>query len=125
MEASRFSSRTTVSCTRSTHSAIAPGQVVSADPVPAGKAHIVVSLTQGKRDQDGNSASFAIRKAHPGAATLQINGKPEGSAQFANVSGGASETLDVGSDLGSAVSADYQSPNRFTGKIEAVTIQLQ
>jgi arylsulfatase A-like enzyme len=101
------------------------GQVVSVDPLAAGKAHIVVSLTQEKPGQEANTASFAIRKAHPGAASLQVNGKPEGSAQFANVSGGASETLDVGSDLGSAVSTDYQSPNRFTGKIEAVTIQLQ
>jgi arylsulfatase len=36
-----------------------------------------------------------------------------------------SETFDLGSDLGSAVSAEYTSPNRFAGKIEKVTIQLQ
>jgi arylsulfatase len=101
------------------------GQVISADPLPAGKAHIVVSLTRERQDREVNATAFAVRKAHSGAASLQVNGKAEGSTQFANVNGGASETLDVGSDLGSAVSPDYQSPNRFTGKIEAVTIQLQ
>jgi arylsulfatase len=30
----------------------------------------------------------------------------------------------VGSDLGSSVSPDYKSPNRFTGKIDTVKIQL-
>lgn len=100
------------------------GQLVSTDPIPVGKAHIVVTLTRDKVNQEPNSASFAIRRAHKGAATLQVNGVPEGSAQFANINGGNNETLDVGSDLGSAVSSDYQSPNRFTGKIDTVTIQL-
>jgi arylsulfatase len=36
-----------------------------------------------------------------------------------------SETLDIGSDLGSPVSPDYKSPNRFTGKIDTVTIELK
>jgi hypothetical protein len=31
----------------------------------------------------------------------------------------------VGSDLGSAVSSAYRNPNRFTGKIDQVTVQLQ
>jgi len=101
------------------------GQVVSADPLSAGEAHIVVSLTRDKEDKESTGVSFAIRKARPGSASLQVNGESEGSTQLANVNGGASETLDIGSDLGSAVSLDYQSPNRFTGKIEAVTIQLQ
>jgi arylsulfatase len=35
------------------------------------------------------------------------------------------ETLDVGSDLGSPVSTDYKSPNRFTGRIDKVTIELK
>jgi hypothetical protein len=36
-----------------------------------------------------------------------------------------SETLDIGSDLGSPVSPEYRSPNRFTGRISRVTIQLK
>jgi arylsulfatase len=100
------------------------GQLVSADSLPSGRAHIVVTLTRDQAKQDSNAASFAIRRPRTGAATLQINGKPEGWAQFANINGGSSETLDVGSDLGSAVSPDYQSPDRFTGKIETVTIDL-
>jgi arylsulfatase len=100
------------------------GRVISSDPLPTGNTHIVVSLTRNKLDQEANAASFAIRRSHPGVVTLQVNGKQEGSSKFVNVNGGGSETLDVGSDLGSAVSSDYQSPNRFTGKIETVTIQL-
>jgi arylsulfatase A-like enzyme len=101
------------------------GRIISTDPLPVGKTRIVVSLTRDKLDQNANAASFKINKARPGAATLQINGKSEGSAQFTNVNGGGGETLDVGSDLGSAVSPDYQSPSRFTGKIETVTFQLK
>jgi arylsulfatase A-like enzyme len=101
------------------------GRVVSTDPLPTGKTHIVVSLTRDRRDQSANNSSFAVGRARPGSATLEINGKPEGSAPFVNVNGGGGETLDVGSDLGSPVSPDYRSPGRFTGKIETVTFQLK
>jgi arylsulfatase len=37
----------------------------------------------------------------------------------------ADETFDVGMDTGSPVSADYASPNPFTGKLGKVTIDLQ
>ena len=35
------------------------------------------------------------------------------------------ETLDVGSDLGSPVSLEYKTPNRFNGTINQVTFELK
>jgi arylsulfatase len=56
---------------------------------------------------------------------LTVNGKQQ-QEEFTNVVGTiGSETFDVGSDLGSAVSTDYTSPNRFSGTIDKVTVQLQ
>jgi arylsulfatase len=101
------------------------GQIAASDRLTRGKAHIVVEVTPDEGRDGTNSPSFAIRHARPGSGTLQINGSSEGSGHFENVNANASETLDVGSDLGSAVSTEYQSPNRFTGKIEEVTIQLK
>jgi arylsulfatase len=106
------------------------GRVVARDPLTAGRAHIVVNLVPDEATTVSSSA-FATYKPFPGIGTLRINGKPEGSGRFENVNANAretldaSETLDVGSDLGSPVSPDYQSPNRFTGNVETVTLQLK
>jgi hypothetical protein len=59
----------------------------------------------------------------PATATLTINNKAEGTGHFVNVH--TSETLNIGSYLGSPVSPEYRSPNRFTGRISSVTIQLK
>ena len=55
---------------------------------------------------------------------------PAGEAHFVNVprTGGywsGAETLDIGSDLGSAVSPDYDPPHRFNGAIDTVTVSLE
>ena len=64
--------------------------------------------------------------AKAGSAQLTINGTEQGHAKFTNINGSSyTETLDVGSDLGSPVSSAYRSPDRFTGKIDQITIQLQ
>ena len=60
---------------------------------------------------------------------MKVNGTNEANTPFANIpaSGGywsPAESLDVGSDLGSPVSKEYASPNRFTGKIETITLEL-
>lgn len=59
-----------------------------------------------------------------GSGRLSINGKEAGEAKFARF-GGFSETLDVGSDLGSPVSNDYATPFAFTGQVEKVEITLR
>jgi arylsulfatase len=100
------------------------GQLVASEPLQPGKAHIDLKLTPNESD---NKEAAPSGPRHLASATgqLSINGKPEGEAQFTNVNLGSSETLDVGSDLGSPVSPDYKSPNRFTGKIDKVTIEIK
>ncbi len=99
------------------------GQIVSSDPLTAGKTQIVLKLVPDsvKKVELFEDPEVA---SQPGTGTLSIDGKPEGVGRFANVNGRSRETFDVGSDLGSAVSQEYQSPDRFTGKIDRVTIQL-
>jgi arylsulfatase len=100
------------------------GQLVATDPLEPGKAHIVLSLTP-STPAKGQMIAFSPRVPTPGVGQLSINGKPEGEAQFANVNLSFSETLDIGSDLGSPVSPEYKTPNRFTGDIDKVTIAIQ
>ncbi len=99
------------------------GQLVASEPLQPGKAHIVLNLTPSAPD---NTVAVPFTSRQPLAAqgTLSINGKAQGEAQFTNVNLSYSETLDIGSDLGSPVSAEYKAPNRFTGKIDKVTIEL-
>jgi arylsulfatase len=105
------------------------GQVVSSDPLSAGKARIELDLVPDSVGKSRESTVSATSGLHPATGTLRINGKLEGTGRFANVNVYTGqvrkETLDIGSDLGSAVSADYRSPDRFTGKIRTVTIQLK
>jgi arylsulfatase len=102
------------------------GQIVSTDPLAPGKAHIVIQVLPDGASRARVPEQTQSAKQLPGTATLAINGKPEGTGHLVNININAGgETLDIGSDLGSPVSPDYQSPNRFTGKIDAVTIQLQ
>lgn len=67
---------------------------------------------------------FTSRGPVSGEVKLSINGVPAGESRFSSVYA-SGETLDVGSDLGSPVSLEYKSPNRFTGKIDTVQIHLQ
>ena len=83
----------------------------------------VLNLTPNAPD-DTNSIPFTSRKPLAAKGALSINGKAEGEAQFTNVNLSFSETLDIGSDLGSPVSPEYKSPNRFNGKIDKVTVEL-
>ena len=64
-----------------------------------------------------------------GPAKLFINGKLAGEGEIANVVPGrfsATETLDIGMDLGSTVTKDYhdKAPFAFTGTIKNVTVDL-
>jgi arylsulfatase len=105
------------------------GQLISSDSLQPGKAHIVVSLTPQNGIQGPPTGPFlSLRPPStniPGTGELSVNGQPQGHADFVNVNVSANETLDVGSDLGSPVSPNYKSPNRFTGKIDKVTIEVK
>jgi arylsulfatase len=98
--------------------------LIASAPLSPGKAHIVLNLTPNQENAD-DSVPFGLHGPVPAVGQLSINGAPQGQAQFTNVALNFSETLDVGSDLGSPVSPDYNSPNRFTGKIDKVTIELK
>jgi arylsulfatase len=96
-------------------------KIVSAEPLPAGKVRIIFDYTVESvvtRDLP------AGRSVSSGSGLLTINGRPAGAAKFARF-GGFSETLDVGSDLGTPVSNDYATPYAFTGRVEKVNIQLK
>ncbi|MFT4113752.1 arylsulfatase [Silvibacterium sp.] len=102
------------------------GEIVASDPLTPGKAHIVVDVTPHEPLKKEATVTRAFYAPPPTAGTgqLSINGKAAGQADFANVVAASNETLDIGSDLGSPVSQDYQSPNRFTGTIDTVSVEI-
>ena len=100
------------------------GQIVASEPLPPGKSHIVADVTP-EFASTWQAPGEEQPRALPATATLTINNKAEGTGHFLNVNVHTSETLDIGSDLGSPVSPEYRSPSRFTGRISSVTIQLK
>jgi len=100
-------------------------QIITApDPLPGGKVHLVWEF-----NADGASPQGGlVYSAHPasGYGVLWVNGKREGEGEitsFGNFSYG--DTLDVGADLVTPVSARYDAPFAFTGKIEKITLDLK
>jgi arylsulfatase A-like enzyme len=97
-------------------------RVVSTLPLPTGDVEVVLDYTQ--------KPFKPFLESTGGPARLFINGKPAGEGEIANVTPGrfsATETLDIGMDLGSTVSADYRdkAPFAFTGTIKNVTVDLK
>jgi len=89
--------------------------VTSSQPLPEGPATIRVDFVS-----DGG-----VGKG--GKIELYVNDKKVGQGRVDKTVPGrfsADETFDVGMDTGSPVSADYKSPNPFTGKIKKVTFDL-
>ncbi|WP_434130885.1 arylsulfatase [Methylocaldum sp. GT1BB] len=63
-----------------------------------------------------------------GTAALFVNDKKAGEGRIEHTTWGrfsADETFDIGEDSGSPVSAAYASPNRFTGTLKKVEIDVQ
>jgi arylsulfatase A-like enzyme len=92
--------------------------VTSTDPLPAGKVTLVMEYTQTGKSPSG------------GTTKLTVNGKPAGEGKIGNVPPvrySATETFDIGMDLGSVVSPAYhdEGPFAFTGKLAKVTIELK
>jgi hypothetical protein len=95
--------------------------VTSNEPLPTGDVEIVLNYEQQPFRQ------FAETKG--GAAELFVNGKSVGRGNIDNAVVGrfsATETLDVGMDLGAAASAAYheQLPFAFTGIVKSVEIEI-
>jgi arylsulfatase len=96
--------------------------VSSADILPTGEVEIVLDYEQ--------KPFKRFVETTGGPATLSVNGKEVGSGMIENAVVGrfsATETLDIGMDLGSTVSAAYRekAPFAFTGTIKDVSIQLK
>jgi len=102
------------------------GRIVSVDPLPDGNAHIELQVLPDPAAAGVLTNSIqGPRGVRSGKVLLNVNGKQQEEV-FANILGASgTETLDVGSDLGSAVSTEYASPNRFTGRIETVKLELK
>ncbi len=65
--------------------------------------------------------------AKGGTATLTVDGKSVGSVKLDQTIGyriSLDETLDIGEDTGTPVSADYKVPFKFTGEIKKVNITI-
>jgi arylsulfatase len=95
-------------------------KIETADKLPAGKVTVAMEYVQTPPDKSD--------PARGGKVTLKINGKAAGSGEVKHVVPArfsATETLDVGSDLGSTVSESYKAPNAFTGEIGKVLIKLK
>ncbi|MBS1957790.1 MAG: arylsulfatase [Cyanobacteria bacterium SZAS-4] len=73
-------------------------------------------------DYDGGGAGKG------GEGSLLLNGEKVAEGRIDKTEGygfSADEGADVGADLGTAVSDSYQSPNRFTGKINKIVIDVK
>jgi arylsulfatase len=99
-------------------------KLAAPNPLPAGKVQVVFEFAA----NPGLPLPPSLRPLIGGSGTgrLSINGKlaAEGKvtqAPFALFG----ETLDVGSDLGTPVSNDYESPFVLNGKLEKVQIDLK
>jgi arylsulfatase len=97
-------------------------RVISNQALPTGEVEVAMEYTQKPFKQFVESTG--------GPARLFINGKPAGEGEIANVVPGrfsATETLDIGMDLGATVSRDYEkkAPFPFTGTIKQVTVEVK
>jgi arylsulfatase len=108
------------------------GEMISKSELPIGHSIIVVNVIPEQAKPlppDATPAMKQQRMPFPAKGTLELNGSQEAATDFLNVPAGggywaAAESLDVGSDLGSSVSTEYTSPDRFTGTINTVTLEL-
>lgn len=98
-------------------------RIVSNAAVPPGDAKITVEFQP--EDAEGATkilATTALPQTHSGVAKLFVNGHLAGEGRVAASRSYYQETLDIGADLGTAVSPSYASPFRFTGHIESVKL---
>jgi len=92
-------------------------KIASGSPIPTGQVKIEVETKYDTKKRLG-----------PATVTLKVNGKQVGQGRVGRSVPAmftASETFDVGMDLGSPVALDYfdRAPFRFNGKIEKINIR--
>ncbi|MEH0158435.1 arylsulfatase [Limibacter armeniacum] len=90
---------------------------VTSSVLPEGNLDIQMVYTQESKEPGGG-----------GSAQLLVNGKKVGSGKVDKVVPSrysATETMDIGKDLGSTVSSAYSAPFAYTGSIDHVKFQLK
>jgi len=95
-------------------------KIVSDSRLPSGDVQVSARYEQRPIPDDAPATG--------GAVTLMINGTEVGRGELENVVPArfsATETLDIGSDLGSTVSPTYVAPHAFSGEIKRVRIELE
>jgi arylsulfatase A-like enzyme len=96
-------------------------RIVSTSPLPRGKVRIVFEYTPDGKVLTKDKTYG--RDVTAGSARLSINDAVVGQAQFKQFGSlNATETLDIGRDLGTAVSTDYEVPFAFTGQLENINL---
>jgi hypothetical protein len=100
------------------------GQVVSSEPLPAGKVTVAVEFAPDAPAPEQSGVPFAPSRLVAGVVTLELNGKAVGSGHIPGI-GNNSDTFDIGYDRGSPVSNSYTSPFVFTGEVESVRVELK
>jgi arylsulfatase len=91
--------------------------ILASNPVPAGRANIRFDFAY-----DGGGAGKG------GLGKISVNGVQVASGRIDQTEGFSfsdDEGADVGCDLGTPVADDYQTPFKFTGKIEKVIVEIK
>jgi arylsulfatase len=103
------------------------GHIVSSERLPAGRVKVAFDFTPNElaasnaRPAEPGTPPVAV----PGKGRLFINGKAVGEGNISKIVYGPYESLDIGADLGSPVSADYRVPFAFAGVINQVQVELK
>ncbi len=98
-------------------------KLVSRQPLPTGRVEITFEMMQAGAKKQANPFASTGKKGR--LAKLYINGESAGEEEFISLGSQIWETLDIGTDTGTAVSDAYTVPFTFTGDIEKVTVELQ
>ncbi len=102
------------------------GRIVSASPVKPGKATVTVDVAVDPDESGSIGVARALASGGlPSTVRLSVNGQEAATGRVANIAPDHHETLDIGVDLGTAVTANYTVPFAFTGRIQTVTLDLK
>jgi arylsulfatase A-like enzyme len=100
------------------------GKIVSFEALPAGKVTVALEFAPDAPVPEQPAVSFQPARLVPGLVTVSINGKTVGSGHIPGI-GNNTDTMDIGYDRGSPVSASYASPFAFTGTVESLRVELK
>jgi len=104
------------------------GKIVSREALPTGKVRVAFQFVpDGEAPKTGavELSAFGPQPVVSGKGTLFVNGKAVAEGRIGKIVYSPYESLDIGADLGSAVSDDYRSPFRFGGSVDKVEVDLQ